>query len=77
MYRVSSPSTRTDANTRWLTAVGVVCSVRLENLAGTGNTVGAYYFPYAQSPSGNYTLAIKTEIDPAGVERAVRSIRPR
>lgn len=73
MYRPDKPSAETDANTRWLTVVGVVRSVRLENLAGTGNSVGAYYFPYAQDLSGNYTFAIKTNGDPVSMERAVRT----
>ncbi len=34
-----------------LTVVGVVRSVRLENLAGTGNPNGIYYRPWAQSPT--------------------------
>ena len=39
MYQPQSPSMKSDAKTRWLTVVGVVHSVRLEDLAGTGVTV--------------------------------------
>ncbi len=73
MYRATKPNAQTDANTKWLTVAGVVRSVRLENLAGTGNTTGAYYFPYAQAPSSNSTFAIKTKGDPVFLERAVRA----
>ena len=51
---------KTDENTRWLTVVGVVRSVRQDDLAGTGSPVGAYYFPYAQSSESGFTLAVKT-----------------
>jgi predicted permease len=39
-----------------LTVVGVVRSVRLENLAGTGNPNGVYYRPWAQSTSRQVSL---------------------
>ncbi len=63
-----------DANTRWYTVVGVVRSVRLEDLAGARNAFGAYYFPYAEDPSRAYTFAIRTDHDGdrSGVTRAVR-----
>lgn len=44
-----------DAKDR-LTVVGVVRSVRLENLAGTGNPNGVYYRPWAQSTSRGISL---------------------
>ena len=40
------------------TVVGVVRSVRLEDLSGRGNPEGAYYFPYSQRTSNNYTIAV-------------------
>ncbi|MGI8742396.1 MAG: ABC transporter permease [Bryobacteraceae bacterium] len=75
MYQPQDPSdlTKTDTNTRWFKVIGVVGSVRLEDLAGTGSPVGAYYFPYAQDPSHGYTFAIKTTIESSAVERAVRA----
>ncbi|MEX2262635.1 MAG: ABC transporter permease [Bryobacteraceae bacterium] len=71
MYVPNNPSLRINAETRWVTVVGVVGSVRLEDLAGGGNTVGAYYFPYAQDPSRGYTFAVKTGKAAASVERAI------
>jgi predicted permease len=59
--------------TVWLTIVGVVKSVRLEDLAGSGNSAGAYYFPYAQHPSRGATLAIKTSTPANSVLSAVRA----
>jgi len=75
MYQPQSPidPTKTDKNTRWLKVVGVVRSVRLEDLAGTGSPVGAFYFPYAQYPSRGFTFAIKTTTETSSVERAVRA----
>src|SRR5207249_7777661 len=36
-------------------------------------SVGAYYFPHAQTAPRSYVLAIKAAADPAGVMRAVRA----
>jgi predicted permease len=64
---------RTDEHTRWLRVVGVVRSIRLDDLAGTGSPVGIYYFPYAQSPDRSFTFSIKTARDPGTVARDVRA----
>jgi len=64
---------RTDENTRWLTVVGVVRSVRLNDLTGSGSSVGAYYFPFAQSPSTFFTFVVRTSGEQNGVARAVRA----
>ncbi|MGH9817697.1 MAG: FtsX-like permease family protein, partial [Candidatus Acidiferrales bacterium] len=62
-------------NTRWLTVVGVVRSVRMEDLSGRGNTAGAYYFPYAQSPYQvrNFAMALKTTGDLGAAVKSVRA----
>jgi len=75
MYQPQSPSdaTKADAKTRWIKVVGVVRSVRLEDLAGTRTSFGAYYFPYAQDPSRLYTFAIKTTAELGAVARALRA----
>ena len=75
MYTQESPSKSpgSDAKTRWFKVVGVVRSVRLEDLAGTGSPVGAYYFPYSQHPSWGYTFAIKTDGDSSVIERMIRA----
>jgi ABC-type antimicrobial peptide transport system permease subunit len=64
----------TDANTRWYAVVGVVRSVRLEDLAGTRSPFGAYYFPYAENPSRTYTFAVRVNRDGnmGALTRAVR-----
>jgi predicted permease len=75
MFQPQNPEDllKTDENTRWLTVVGVVRSVHLNDLAGSGSPVGAYYLAYAQSPQSFFTFAIKTAGEPAGVARAVRA----
>ena len=75
MYRPQNPKelTKTDANTRWYQVVGVVRSVRLEDLAGTRSAFGAYYFPYAQAPSRGYTFAVRTAGEAGVVARMVRT----
>jgi len=55
------------------TVVGVVRSVRLEDLSGRGNQEGAYYFPYSQRTSNDYTIAVRTAGNGAAVEPAIRA----
>jgi predicted permease len=57
--------------TKWLTVVGVVREVQLEDLAGRENSVGAYYLPYSQMTQRGFAIAIKGA-DPAAVVKAVR-----
>lgn len=64
---------KTDEDTEWLTVVGVVRSVRLQNLAGTGNPVGIYYFPFAQTTPRSYTFALRTHQPTTGIAQAVRT----
>jgi predicted permease len=79
MYRPSSPKevTNPSPNTRWYQVVGVVRSVRLEDLAGTRGASGAYYFSYAQEPSRDYTFAVRTVGEAGAVARTVRSATAR
>jgi len=51
---------KSGAHTSWYQVVGVARSIRQEDLAGTRNGFGAYYFPYAQHPSADYTFAVRT-----------------
>jgi predicted permease len=60
-------------NVTWLQVVGVVDTVKQEGLVeGEGARVGAYYFAYAQDPSGSLGLAIRTAGDPASMISAAR-----
>jgi len=73
MYTPNDPAKmRPDANTRWLRVIGVVRSIRLDDLADRGKAIGAYYFPLAQSPSGGFVLALKTQPGFADPIRALR-----
>jgi len=74
LYRPTNPREllKVDSNTRWITVVGLVRNVQLEDLA-TIRTVGAYYFPAAQSVPRGLTIAIKTSTDPAAVLKSVRA----
>ena len=75
MYRPENPKDllKVDEHTHWLTVVGVVREVQLEDLAGGTGTAGAYYFPAAQAAPRGMVLAIKAAGDPAAVLRAVRT----
>jgi predicted permease len=64
----------TGRNTLWYRVVGVVRSVRLEDLSGKGNPQGAYYFPFAQNTSNNYTIAVRAAVDSTAVAQSVRSV---
>ena len=79
MYRPENPNDllKPSENVRWLTVVGVVREVQLEDLAGRPASAGASYFPIAQQtgqaqPRG-MVVAIKTAGDPRSVLRNVRA----
>jgi predicted permease len=75
MYQPNNPKNllATDEHTTWLTVVGVARTLRYENLDGSGAPVGAYYFPFAQSPDNAFTFALKTASDPDSAVRALRT----
>ncbi len=60
-------------NTRWLTVIGVVRAVRLENLSDFGRTVGAYYFPFTQNTDRGFTFAVRAMGDPAALAPSLRA----
>jgi putative ABC transport system permease protein len=73
MYQPNNPQfTKTDEHTEWLRVVGVVRSARVRAITGGGNTAGAYYFPFAQTPQRNYTFAVRTAGDSAQAASALR-----
>jgi len=80
LFQPDSPTMQTGPETEWLTVVGVVRSVRLKNLAGTGNEAGAYYFPFAQRHPRTFTFTISTSADAAvlvpDVRAALRRLDP-
>lgn len=53
--------------------VGMVRSVRLEDLSGRGNKEGAYYFPFSQRLSNTYTIALRASGNSAAVIGAIRA----
>ncbi len=63
---------KTDEHTRWLNVVGVVHSVRMDDLAGNGTPVGVYYFPFSQAADRGFTFAVKGASNSAAVSSAVR-----
>jgi ABC-type antimicrobial peptide transport system permease subunit len=75
MFPPSGPNdlTEIDEHTIWITVVGVVRTVRLEDLTGAGNSGGTYYFPYAQSPRQSYMFAVNGRGDQAGLTYAARA----
>ncbi len=74
MYQPDSPDvTKTGPNTRWLTVVGVVRTVRMDNVAGNQSASGAYYFPYAQEPQRVFTIVARSTLDEAAQAPALRA----
>jgi len=61
---------RMTGDTTWLTIVGVVGSVRDEDVASEPRP--HTYFPYAQVPANRPTLAVRTAGDPSSVTTAIR-----
>lgn len=63
-------------NTRWLTVVGVVPELLLEDLSGRVNQAGAFYTPWSEVNADRfpttYGLVIQTESERATVMNAVR-----
>src|SRR5262249_1964231 len=60
-------------NTRWRTVVGVLRDVRYQDLDGSGNSAGTYYFPYAQQPIATVGLVIRSTVPPETLIREVRA----
>jgi predicted permease len=75
MWRPESPQdlVQPTATARWYTVVGVVGSIKLRALVDPDERVGAYYFPWEQSPRDDLTFAIRTaREEPSGVVPALR-----
>jgi predicted permease len=75
MYQSDSPKepTKPGAHTIWFQVVGVVRTVRLDDLAGSQDAFGAYYFPYALAPERYYTFAIRTAGEAGGGSSVLRT----
>jgi len=73
MYEPDADTLAVSDRTMRYRVVGVVRSVRLEDLSGKGNPEGAYYFPYSQRPSNNYIIAVRTRGNSAAVVPAIRA----
>ncbi|HZR24537.1 MAG TPA: ABC transporter permease [Vicinamibacterales bacterium] len=58
-------------DTVFLTVVGVVHDIKLNDLVQGNGEVGAYYFPTDQDPTRGLTFAIRTATDPAALSPSV------
>ena len=71
---------RVTDKTQFITVVGVVRSVELYGPGATRESVGAYYFPYAQTPRRRLALVMRTSGDSsqaaAAVRRAIAAVDP-
>jgi predicted permease len=68
-------------DTKWLQVVGVVGSVKQQELTESDQSrLGAYYLPYVQGPTDGVGFAIKTTGDPmqavSAIQRMLASIDP-
>lgn len=59
-------------NTERFTVAGVVGRVKVRALVDTDERVGAYYFPYAQSPGPYLSLVVRASGEPARLTAAIR-----
>ncbi len=60
-------------NTERFTVMGVVGSVKVRALVDLDERVGAYYFPFAQSPGSYLNLVVRASGEPARLTAAIRS----
>ncbi len=74
MWRPDSPQDliQPTATARWYTVIGVVGSVKLRALVDPDERVGAYYFPWEQSPRDDVTFALRTAGEPSTLIPALR-----
>jgi putative ABC transport system permease protein len=74
-HRMFEPDPANPAKAREVTytVVGVVRSVRLEDLSGKGNPEGAYYFPLSQHVQNDFTIAARTAGDAAQLANSIRA----
>jgi predicted permease len=61
-------------NVTWHRVVGVVGSIRQRGLVDTDDRIGAYYFPYRQTPWRYMTFAVRTERAPESVTAEMREV---
>ncbi|MGH9335024.1 MAG: FtsX-like permease family protein, partial [Vicinamibacteria bacterium] len=77
--RMYSASTAEDLvgpgpNVTWYRVIGVVGGIRERGLVEGDDRIGAYYFPYRQSPSRFLTVAVRTERNPESLVAEAREI---
>jgi predicted permease len=59
--------------TVFISVVGVIADMKLEDLTERDGEVGTYFFPQAQSPSHGLTFALRTPGDPEAIAGGVRA----
>ncbi len=60
--------------TVFITVVGVIKDMKLNDLVQGNGEVGAYYFPMTQDPSFGITFAVRTGTDPAAAAAPLRDV---
>ena len=56
----------------WREVVGVIADITFEGV--TGDTPLQFYQPYAQDPSGDFTVAIRTSVEPGSIRPSVEAV---
>jgi putative ABC transport system permease protein len=56
----------------WRQVVGVIADIKFEGV--TEDTTMQVYMPFAQETTGDFTLALRTAVDPASMRSAVESV---
>ena len=65
--------TAVSEKTVFRTVVGVIEDMKLNDMTGAGEDVGAYYIPVAQDSGHRFTFAVKTSVPPETVVGGVRA----
>ena len=56
----------------WRQVVGVIADIKFEGV--TEDTTMQVYMPFAQDPPGDFTVALRTAVDPASMRSAVEGV---
>ena len=62
-----------ESSTPWRQVVGVIADIKFQGLT-EDTTMQQLYMPFAQNPPGDFTVAIRTAVEPSSLRSAVESV---
>jgi len=61
-----------ESSTPWRQVVGVIGDIKFQGV--TEDSPMQFYMPFAQNPSGDFTIALRTAVEPASLGSAVEAV---